>query len=110
MGTKKNDDYTFSEQIFDYAEDMHENLRSRIQDISKQLLALKDRIQELPCNCAGVCILSCGLAGAILHDKSLMKRSESDSDYKYVTMYDQQQLSRIRKVIENNRKLADTEE
>lgn len=110
IGNKKNDDYTFSEQIFDYAEDMHENLRSRIQDISKQLLALKDRIQELPCNCAGVCILSCGLAGAILHDKSLMKRSESDSDYKYVTMYDQQQLSRIRKVIENNRKLADTEE
>ena len=87
---------------------IHGNLKSHIRDTSERLIELRDCIGELPCYCAGVCILSCGLAGVILHDKSLMKIREYD--YKHVAMYNQNHLDWLQKVIACYRKWGDTEE
>ena len=102
--TKSNEDVKKTENN---SGNIHEHLRSRIQGIADQLLTLKESIRELPCNCADVCILSCGLAGVILHDKSLMKISEYD--YKHATMYNQQQLKEMQEVIASYRVWGESE-
>ena len=102
--TKSNEDVKKTENN---SGNIHEHLRSRIQGIADQLLTLKESIRELPCNCADVCILSCGLAGVILHDKFLMKISEYD--YKHATMYNQQQLREMQEVIASYRVWGESE-
>ena len=91
-------------KMSDYIKDT----RLKIQEIAKQIIKLKNRIHELPCNCAGMCLLASAIAGVILQDKSLMQ--VSDYDFKHMTLYDQQEQKRLKDIISNYRKWGVEEE
>lgn len=84
------------------------DITNRIQEIAEQLKVLKKRVGELPCNCAGMCLLASAIAGVILQDKSLMQ--VSDYDFKHMTLYDQQEQKRLKDIISNYRKWGVEEE
>ena len=90
--------------LSDYIKDT----RLKIQEIAKQIIKLKNRIHELPCNCAGMCLLASAIAGVILQDKSLMQ--VSDYDFKHLTLYDEQERKRLKDIIFNCRKWGMKEE
>ena len=78
------------------------DITNRIQEIAEQLKVLKKRVGELPCNCAGMCLLASAIAGVILQDKSLMQ--VSDYDFKHMILYDQQEQKRLKDIISNYQK------
>ena len=78
------------------------------KEIAEQLKVLKKRVGELPCNCAGMCLLASAIAGVILQDKSLMQ--VSDYDFKHLTLYDEQEQKRLKDIIFNCRKWGMKEE
>ena len=84
------------------------DITNRIQEIAEQLKVLKKRVGELPCNCAGMCLLASAIAGVILQDKSLMQ--VSDYDFKHMILYDQQEQKRLKDIISNYRKWGVEEE
>lgn len=84
------------------------DITNRIQEIAEQLKVLKKRVGELPCNCAGMCLLASAIAGVILQDKSLMQ--VSDYDFKHLTLYDEQEQKRLKDIIFNCRKWGMKEE
>ena len=79
----------------------------KIQEIAEQLVVLKGRIHELPCNCAGICLLACGMAGCILQDKSLMQ--VNDYDFKHMDLYDQQEQEKLKQIIFEYRRWGEKE-
>ena len=83
-------------------------IKVRIKEIAEQLVVLKSRIHELPCNCAGICLLACGIAGCILQDKSLMQ--VNDYDFKHMDLYDQQEQEKLKQIISEYRRWGGKEE